>query len=66
VLRISGRMAFMNAAVLRDTLISFVDKDDLPYQDIVFDCAGTFKLTIKQQVNAIELPHKFRLLVLGM
>lgn len=35
-------MAFMNAAVLRDTLISFVDKDNLPYQDIVFDCAGTF------------------------
>lgn len=50
-------MAFMNAAVLRDTLISFVDKDNLPYQDIVFDCAGTFKRTLKSQLNAIDLPQ---------
>lgn len=44
VLRIAGRMAFMNATVLRDTLISFVDKEDLPYADVIFDCAGRQRL----------------------
>jgi len=40
VVRIAGRMAFMNAAQLQDHLTSLVDNDQTPYKDIVFDCAG--------------------------
>ena len=39
-------MAFMNAAQLRDKLVTFVEGQNLTYKDIVFDCAGVSSIDL--------------------
>lgn len=39
-------MAFMNAAQLRDRLVTFVEDESVPYKDIVFDCAGVSNIDL--------------------
>lgn len=46
VVRISGRMIFMNAASLRDKLIRLVDRSDAPYQDVIFDFTGVSSIDL--------------------
>jgi anti-anti-sigma factor len=46
IVRISGRMAFMNAASLRDKLFRLVDRADTPYRDVVFDLTGVSSIDL--------------------
>lgn len=46
VVRISGRMIFMNASGLRARLFQLVDRPDTPYHDIIFDFAGVSSIDL--------------------
>ena len=55
VVRISGRMIFMNASDLRARLFKLVDRPDAPYRDIVFDFAGVSSIDLTAIISLQDI-----------